>query len=401
MAWKETFRTTAARYAVTDMAGIPSPYRIHVRPAAPMVTRPTTSIIALVTNDTTMVERCLRALDRAMVSDDRPEIIVLANGTPTHRLNVLDGRKDVVLITSPINHGFAGGCNLAVRCARGERLVFLNDDTMVTKGWLEGLHRALDADPDTAVAGSKVLLSGGSLQEAGCVLWSDGSTSGVGRGGNPDASEFSFSRPVDYVSFCCAMVRRSSWREAGGLDERYFPAYYEDLDLCLTLRQLGWKVMYEPSSVVHHTEGGSATRHFRDFLSRRNQAAFVAKWGSVLKDYEDPPATEAHRPQAVIRALRRTAHRPVRPRSAETGVHLGRPVVSALDDIESLTLQLRHATAGLAVADEYIRLLHYEVSTRGYRDVMRDRIRIHPLLVQLRGQLRQMSLFRRSGRRSQ
>ena len=212
----------------------------------------------------------------------------MANGTPAPALAALEDREDLVLLRSPVNHGFSGGCNLAVRCARGERLVFINDDVTVSPGWLEALHSALDRDPDVAVAGGRVLLTGDGLQEAGGVLWRDGSTSGVGRGAAPSSPTHAIPRTVDYVSFCCAMVRRAAWHEAGGFDERYFPAYYEDLDLCLTLTGLGWKVVYEPTAVVQHTEGGSASRDFRDFLSRRNQAKFVAKWAAVLSGYEQP-----------------------------------------------------------------------------------------------------------------
>jgi GT2 family glycosyltransferase len=380
----------------SDMAATSSPYRIQVRSGSSVATQPRTSVIALVTNETTMLQLCLESLDRTISPSDRPEIIVLANGTPAHELTVLERREDLVLIASPTNHGFAGGCNLAVRYAHGERLVFLNDDTVVANGWLDGLHRALDSDPDAAVVGSKVLCTDGRLQEAGCVLWSDGSTTGVGRGRPPHEPEFAFTRPVDYVSFCCAMVRRSAWQEAGGFDERYFPAYYEDLDLCLTLHQLGWKVVYEPTSTVHHSEGGSASRGFRDFLSRRNQAAFVAKWSSLLEDYEDPPASETRRSDAVARALRRAAHRQVPARSRAVGAQLSASV-AALDDLDSLVLQLRHATAALAVTDEYIRVLSEEASKRGYLDVLRDRARMNPVLGRIIRPLRHLGRFVRPG----
>jgi GT2 family glycosyltransferase len=371
------------------MAIDPSPYRIGVRRGASMATQPTTSIIALVTNDTTMLRRCLQAVDATASPDDPAEIIVVANGTPAQELAALEGREDIVLIRSPVNHGFAGGCNLAVRYARAERLVFLNDDVTVNHGWLEGLHRALDDNPDTAVAGSKVLLNDDQLQEAGSVLWSDGSTSGVGRGCPPQAPEFAFSRRVDYVSFCCAMVRRSAWQEAGGFDERYFPAYYEDLDLCMTLHQLGWKVTYEPTSVVHHAEGSSASPHFRDFLSRRNQALFVTKWAPVLREYEDPPATEADRAEAVRHALHRAAERPVATRAAAAVPvrELTPQFVEAIDDIEALALSVRHLSAAVVVDEEYIRLLRHEAAAHGLRDAVKDRLRPGVALVKewLRG----------------
>lgn len=357
------------------MASDPSPYAIRVDRGSAVANDPGTSIIILVTKDTTMLRRCLRTVAAAGSPDDRSEVIVVANGTSEGALAAVESRQDIVLIRSPVNHGFAGGCNLAVRCARGERLVFLNDDAAVTPGWLGGLHRALDADRYTAVAGSKVLLREDRLQEAGCVLWRDGRTSGVGRGRLPREQEFSFSRPVDYVSFCSAMVRREAWTEADGFDERYFPAYYEDVDLCLALRQLGWGITYEATSVVLHSEGGSATPDYRAFLSRRNHAAFVAKWASVLHEYDPPPVTEADRRGSVQRALRRSAERPLPSRTTASGTQRALPALDAFDDLESLALDVRHLLAAMDITGEYIEHLQAEASRVGIRDVVRRRLR--------------------------
>lgn len=341
-------------------------------------------MIALVTDDTAMLSRCLRTIDATVLADDPVEMVIVANGTPAPALIALEKRQDVVLVRSPVNHGFSGGCNLAVRCTRGERLVFINDDVTVSPGWLEGLHRALDRDPDVAVVGTKVLLTDDRLQEAGGVLWRDGSTSGVGRGRAPSSTAFSVPRIVDYVSFCCAMVRRSAWREAGGFDERYFPAYYEDLDLCVTLSGLGWKVMYEPTAVVHHTEGGSASRHFRHFLSQRNQAKFVAKWEALLSGYESPPATDADRAVAEDRALRRAAERRW-PGRATNGAGDSTPsIVDSIPDGEALAIEVRHLSAAVEVGDEYIRLLEDEAAARGVRDVARALVGTRVRLVRQR-----------------
>ncbi len=135
-----------------------------------------------------------------------------------------------------MNHGFGGGCNLAARFARGERLVFLNDDAVVTPGWLTALCAAMDSDDRIGVVGSAILLADGRLQEVGDVIWRDGSTSHLGRGLVSTAAAHLDLRDVDYVSFCSAMVRRQTWDDVGGFDERFFPAYYEDADLCLSAR---------------------------------------------------------------------------------------------------------------------------------------------------------------------
>jgi hypothetical protein len=299
-------------------------------------------------------------------------MIVVANGTPPDAVAPLLARDDLVVIASPVNHGFSGGCNLAARHATADRLVFLNDDVTVRHGWLDGLMRALDGDESIAVAGSKVVLSDGRLQEAGSVIWSDGSTSGVGRGQEETAERFERRRAVDYVSFCSAIVRRAAWDQAGGFDERYFPAYYEDADLCLTLGISGWRVVYEPTSVVDHVEGASADRHFRDFLARRHQRLFAAKWATALPSHEPPPQSEAERPAAVERALRRAAERPAPDRRADAagpGAHAPEQDGDAL-----LQLQVRHLRAAVRVCDEYAEALRQELASRTVRDVLRHRL---------------------------
>jgi GT2 family glycosyltransferase len=349
--------------------------RFRVRRGAQVADAPAVSVIALATHNVTLLERCLRSVREVASHNIRNEVIVVANGTAPAALGDISARQDIVLIESPVNLGFGGGCNLAARLARGERLVFLNDDVVVTPGWLEGLNRVMEEDERTAVVGSKVLLRDGGLQEAGCVLWSDGSTSGVGRGDDPSKPAYLERREVDYVSFCSAMVRRSAWEAAGGFDDRYFPAYYEDVDLCLTMQVGGWRVMYEPTSVVHHAEGASASREFRDFASRRNQRQFVAKWAAILSTYRHPP-TNAERADAVEQALRQASKRQAAMHAPAAAHH--RPpaadVSDLLDDAVTSKLIVDKLYADSLVKAEYIQLLEERVANRGVRDVLRTRL---------------------------
>jgi GT2 family glycosyltransferase len=144
----------------------------------------------------------------------------------------------VRLAHSRVNLGFAGGNNRAAECARGEYLVLLNDDTLVEPGWLDWLVSAADANPRAGAVGSCVLFSDGRIQEAGSLIWSDGSTMPVARGVESESLDWHFARPVDYASACSLLVRRNTWEAVGGLDEGYYPAYYEDVDLCLAIRAI-------------------------------------------------------------------------------------------------------------------------------------------------------------------
>lgn len=297
-------RLMAATLCPMD-ASLLAPDGLRVRRGRDVIKQPEISVVILVMNDTARLEECLARLAEHLPVTRRVELLVLANGTPPAALTVLQQREDIVLIRSRVNHGFGGGCNWAARFARGDRLVFLNDDTQISPGWLEGLSAAMDSSPEVGVVGSRVLLSDGRLQEAGSIIWRDGTTRGIGRGADPTAPEYLFRRTVDYVSFCSAMVRRDAWEAVGGFDERYFPAYYEDADLCLRLRQMGLRTVYAPRSVVHHAESASTALRFRHFLSDRNRHLFATKWAGTLPDHEPAPCV-ANQQRSIQQALRRS-----------------------------------------------------------------------------------------------
>ena len=268
-----------------------------------MPDQPVVSVIVLVTESTARLRRCLASIFGN--ADGRAlEVLVVANGTSDEQLAWLTERDDIVLLRAAVNLGFGDGCRWAVETARSERFLFMNDDAVATGGWLDALNRALEDDERIGVAGSRVLLANGTLQEAGAVIWSDGTTSGVGRGMSPGHARFQATRDVDYVSFCSAMVRRATWEEVGGFDPRYFPAYYEDADFCCAARLRGWRVVVAAGSTVLHDEGASAGAGFRDFLKRRNRRLFVNKWRSLL-DAQEPRPRLAHGQGSVARALGR------------------------------------------------------------------------------------------------
>jgi GT2 family glycosyltransferase len=338
----------------------------HVRRGSRVPSDPAVSIIILVTKDTSRLRRCLASVDAHRPATPVSELLVVANGTPPEEVQWLTDRDDVVLLAANVNLGFGGGCNWAARVAAGRHLLFMNDDAAAKAGWLEELYAAVDGET-IGVAGSRVLLGNGTLQEAGGVVWRDGSTSGVGRGMDPDTPEYSIRRDVDYVSFCSAMVARETWNAVGGFDQRYFPAYYEDTDFCLTARQLGWRVICEPRSVVVHEEGGSTGASFQRFLKRRNRALFVTKWATALAGAEPSPSLTAGQ-RAVQRALdraavaaRRGSAEESRPAVAPDRTGGGGPAQAAADGLDEVGALQRM----LAVTDEFTAALTRELESPG------------------------------------
>ena len=198
----------------------------------------------------------------------------------------------VVHVRHPDNLGFLRNCNACAEHAQGRYLVLLNNDTIVLPGWLDELVDLLEADPKIGLVGSKLLFPSGRLQEAGGIVWNDASSSNYGRDSDPQLPMFNYVKDVDFCTGASIAVRTDLWRELGGFDERYAPAYYEDTDLAFRIREAGFRTVYQPRSVAIHyeavTHGKDETRGIRRYLVE-NRKKFFERWRDVLaREHFDP-----------------------------------------------------------------------------------------------------------------
>ena len=296
----------------------PEPF---VRRGAHVPADPRVSICILVLDRARLALACLESLRRPGACPPGTEFVVVANGTPAEQLEGLTAHEDVVLVVNQVNLGFPAGCNQAASLARAPLLVFLNDDSTVERGCIDALVGAASDDPTIGAVGARILSADGTLEEAGSVIWSDGSCDHVGEGLPPGSDAYQEPRDVDYASANGLLVSRRAWDVVGGFDERYFPAYFEDVDLCLALAAHGLRTRYEPQARVIHRGSQSSSNTYREFLLTRNQGKLVEKWGSALDRFErrPPKQTGPVFDAAVERALKRgaTATRP-RPASHRT-----------------------------------------------------------------------------------
>ena len=332
---------------------------------------PLVSIVILSYRRPDLLELCLRSLEMHPPQGLAYEVIVVGNGLEIGALADIQRKFPHVLVeSSPTNLGFAGGCNRGAQRAQGRYIALLNDDAEVDDGWLEALVETIESSPRVGAVGSRILFADGTLQEAGSILWSDGSTHHIGSGDDADAPEHAVARDVDYCSGASLLVRRALWDEVGGLEEDFHPAYYEDVDLCLAIEARGWRVVYEPRSVIRHLEGASTDAHFRAFLMRRNRARLQEKWTDALLLREPPPRDGAVA-AAVAGATRRrqaaeTAATPpaVTPPTGEVAARIAEPARGAAEleaelrvrrqEVADLETARRHLERDAAVRDEYI-----------------------------------------------
>jgi GT2 family glycosyltransferase len=260
-----------------------------VLPAEP---DPLVSIIIPARDHWGVTLRCLRSIARR-TAGLKYEVILVDDGSRDRTVRADTIVPGLIRLAMARNVGFVGACQAGAQQARGSFLMFLNNDTIVTDGWLDALLHAIRR-PGCGAAGSKLVYPNGLLQEAGSIVWQNGDAYNYGRGEDPDQSAFNYARPVDYCSGAALMVRRDAFEQVGGFDERFAPAYWEDVDLAFKLREAGWSVWFAPASVVCHLEGRSSgvdeARGLKRFQAV-NRHVFREKWAATL--VEQLPAGSA------------------------------------------------------------------------------------------------------------
>ncbi len=273
---------------------------------------PVVSIIIPVFNAIDDTLRCLESL-AGLDAGVAIEVIVANDGSTEGEatdagelgfalVRLVDG---ITIIDNPENLGFLRNCNNAAGHARGDYLWFLNSDTIVAPDALAALVDTFACFDQVGIVGSKLVYPDGVLQEAGGIVWRDGSAWNLGRGEDPEAAEFNYARVADYVSGASLLVRRELFESLGRFDEAFAPAYYEDTDLCLQARQAGYSVVYQPASVVVHAEGASyETGHSQGIPEhlREKRDIFAAKWVDALAGHRangDRPDLEKERSVAL------------------------------------------------------------------------------------------------------
>ncbi|MFQ5828089.1 MAG: glycosyltransferase [Candidatus Methylomirabilia bacterium] len=237
------------------------------------------SIIIPIQNRREATRQCLTALGQATQGMDYEVLVVddTCTDDPDGTLATLSG--DVQIIRNSENLGFARACNQAVSAARGRYLVFLNNTTIPLDGWLKALVDEVETHPEVAVVGSKLVSPDGTIQHAGVVFGADLLPYHIYSGLDSDHPAVNHRREFPAVAAACLLVRRDAFEAVGGFDEEYRNGL-EDVDLCLKLRQRGYRVVYAPESRLEHRDKGEAPTHGKD---SHNAQVLHRKWQGRLR----------------------------------------------------------------------------------------------------------------------
>ncbi|MEX0717774.1 MAG: glycosyltransferase [Planctomycetaceae bacterium] len=242
-----------------------------------------TSIVIPVHDQLDYTRQCLESV--RFRTDGPYELIVVDNGSADGTTGYLRARSDVRLIENPRNHGFAVACNQGIEAARGDRILLLNNDTLVTTGWLDRLHAALDRDPKIGLVGpcsnrvsgpQQIPIDYTDLASLDGFAWDRGKR----HHGELEETE----RLVGF----CLLLRREVVERVGLFDERFGLGNFEDDDYCRRAREAGFRAVIARDAFVHHFGGrtfiGSGIDH--GALMRRNAQLYREKWA----DRPAPPA---------------------------------------------------------------------------------------------------------------
>jgi O-antigen biosynthesis protein len=256
--------------------------------------RPEVSLIIPVHNQLTLTQSCLTSL-QLQRSEISFEVIVVDDASSDGSFEFLSGIQGLRLVRMLEQSGYVFASNKGAEQARGEILVFLNNDTVVQAGWLDELLKVFNKFPNTGIVGAKLLYPNGRLQEAGGTIFNDGSVWNMGRFEQADNPGFNYIREVDYVSGAALAIRKNVFHQMKGFDPHFAPGYFEDTDLSMRVRQSGLKIRYQPFAKVVHFEGATSGTHLNEGMKAfqtPHQIKFARRWQKELTEYPARPATE-------------------------------------------------------------------------------------------------------------
>jgi GT2 family glycosyltransferase len=214
------------------------------------------------------------------------EVLVVDNGSAPGDLRLAHQERSFYReVRIGVNRYFGEGNNIGAEEARGRWLIFLNNDALPQPGWLEPLLAAM-SDPQVGAVGSRLLFPDGRIQETGALIQPDGTPIQLEKGMPFEQGTMEPLRQVDYCSAAALCIRREDFIELGGFDLTWEPAYYEDVDLCMKVRQSGKRVVCATQSHVVHLEHATtaSTAGALDLRGQPefNRPKFVERWGALL-----------------------------------------------------------------------------------------------------------------------
>ena len=248
----------------------------------PVVKKPDVSIVIPAHNQFAFTYYCLCAL---LLAHNKVsyEVILVDDGSTDKTREIEDLVSGIKVVRNKVAQQFIAACNAGAKRAKGRFITLLNNDTEPTSGWLDELVETFDRFTDVGLAGSKLLNTDGSLQDAGGIVWQSGNPYNYGWNGNAWDPKYCYTRQADYLSGAAVMISRDVWDKVGGLSTYFEKMYFEDADLAFKVRREGFRTLYVPHSIVYHflgkTSGTDTSSGFKKY-QETNRPKFKQTWAA-------------------------------------------------------------------------------------------------------------------------
>ncbi|CAM4411949.1 glycosyltransferase family 2 protein [Paenibacillus alkaliterrae] len=309
---------------------------------------PKVSIVVITHNRWRYTKQCL---DSLLNDNEYPhvEIIIVDNASSDEtkqRLSEIQN-SNIKVIFSPVNTGFSRGNTIGCKAATGDILILLNNDTIVTPGWISRLIRPLMENPDLGMAGPMSNYSGNDQRL-------DHFIGDSVRGADPDWLDDFYQfykgrwRYTDFLVFFCVAIKREVYEKAGELDANYGTGMFEDNDYCERVKQAGYKMAIIENTFVYH-HGSVSFKQLKDgeyrSLWNKNKSYFEQKWGKTW--HVKTPATifDSFQPQAIAQTVFQAADK--------TSI-----LVLGEKDWPVIKQRWQYLTSTLAAQDDYLVIAH-------------------------------------------
>ncbi|MFM7449588.1 MAG: glycosyltransferase [Leptolyngbyaceae cyanobacterium] len=248
---------------------------------------PLLSIVVVLHNRAELTFQCIRSIKETV---DQPfELIIVDNASQDETALLLEKIRGIKLISNPENRHFLAAVNQAADIAKGQYLLLLNNDAQLMPGGVSIALQVFQDNQMVGAVGGKVSLLNGKLQEAGSIIWNDGSCLGYGRNANPLASEYMYIKDVDYCSGAFLLTPTDLFKTLGKFDSAFSPAYYEETDYCVRLWESGNRIIYHPDvSILHYEFASSRKTEEALQLQVSHQSIFCDKHAAWLSSQYSP-----------------------------------------------------------------------------------------------------------------
>jgi len=215
--------------------------------------------------------------------DNYCEVIIADDGLPNIKINPQNLPPDLIYISNKENLGYSGTANVGIKKARGKYITTINSDILLDSNWLKETRNIFERDQKIGLVGAKLIFPDtGLIQHMGAKYGKD-IVINVNKMLKADDSATNYEMEVESISDALATFPKELIVKIGGYDESFYNSH-DDLDLCLKIKEFGYKVLYSPHIIGYHVTSASAD--FRYLKENEGASIFFNKWRERLK-YEE------------------------------------------------------------------------------------------------------------------